>query len=307
MRTSILSRSAVAVAALAIGSVTLAAAPATAATPAGVDRDTIVSILDAARDAQANDDDYTDAQQAVIVKLTEAVCGYTTSDDLYAHDPDFDFFKDGASAIGAMVTVELHQEDAESSQGYTHQVCTFGLVASADKNAKLSGRATLTLTPRPESTEGPILMAAAANDSTTSALSGNAFVSDSITRPENDYYNNYSAAEFTAVGAATTSKTVTDQRKIWDHKSKAEKKAAKVKYDKRIVKAKKAYAKALDRAGSSSAKKAAAKKAYLAKRAETKVKYNYAVWNYRYVTNTKTSTQTAPFNLSASVNLNIFS
>ncbi|MBD8608496.1 hypothetical protein IFT73_16690 [Aeromicrobium sp. CFBP 8757] len=298
MRTSILSRAAVAVATLAIGSVTLAAAPATAATPAGIDRASIVSVLDAARSYQSNGGGYTEAEQAALDKLTETVCGYTTTNDLYPHGAYFNFFKQNSGADGAIVSVELH-ENIEGGD-YTHRYCNFGLVVTADKDAKLSGQATLTLTPRPADTEGPIIANAAADDSTTGQLSGNAFVSTSITRDENEFFSNYSAVDFTAAGAATTSKTVTDQRKIWDHKSKVEKRAAKAKYDKRIAKAKKAYAKALDRAGSNSAKKAAAKKAYLAKRAETKVKYDYAVWNYRYVTNTKTVTQSTPFNLTAS-------
>lgn len=301
MRTSILSRSTVAAAALAIGSITLAAAPATADTPSGIDRASIVSVLDAARDNQSNGN-YTEADQAALDKLTEKACGYTTTDALYPHGAYFNFFKRNSGADGAIVSVELH-ENVEGG-GYTHRWCTFGVVVTVDKDAKLSGQATLTLTPRPADTEGPVFEAAAADDSTTGQLTGNAFVSADITRSDSDYYNNYSAIDFTAAGAATTSKSATDQRKIWDHKSKVEKKAAKVKYDKRIAKAKKAYAKALDQAGSNSAKKAAAKKAYLAKRAETKTKYDYAVWNYRYVTNTKTVTQSTPFNLTASARNN---
>jgi hypothetical protein len=278
MRSSLLSRSVIAAASLAIGSVALAAVPATAATPTGVTREAVLSLASAARagtvdPAAAND---------VLTKE----CGLETGESFgTTFAPQVTTITPVAVVEGVIVTGTVVVADAPTRE------CVVGLVAPKDPNTQLSGTANLSVT-------SPIPPAAAPPQQTT--VSGD--VSATTIRDAAPGFI-ISGASYAANGSATTTTSVTETVKVKDTKSKAQKKAAKKKYDKRVKAAKKAYKKALGKAGSSKSKKSAAKKVYKAKRASAKAKYKRAIAGYRLVTRTRPVTTTRSFSVTVQQSL----
>lgn len=298
MHTSILARSAVAVATLAVGSVALAAVPATAATPSGITRETVLTAVNGIRAAQLSDTSLSDAAQLAVYDLISRACNYSlTNEDNDIHGWDATVVTPG-SADGAVFTAFLHEQPA-GADDYTHRICNFGVLAATDGSASLTGDATITLTTQDVPTELSTRSAAAAQSS-SSKLSGDVAVTADLGQSDEQQIG-LGTATLTASGEAVKTLGEVVTKKIWDNKSRAEKALAKDKYDQRIARAKKTYKKAVSRANGNSVKKAAAKKAYVAKRAAYKRKYDLAVWSYRYVKEDGRTTARAAFNVTASV------
>jgi len=272
MRTPILTRSAIAVASLAIGSATLAAVPAMADTPSGITRQTV---LGAAVDYRSF---FGSSDRADAKKLVETVCaiGSDVGRDYYltpVQQPD--------GVDGVLVQAYVDSDGTNPSRS-----CTFAAFATTQTFSTMSGTATIT-GQEPETSE----LAAAAAPSHTYALSGDVYV----TAPVADIgYGDFAVA--TASGEVSTkAAATTTSSRVVTPKTTRQKKAARTVYERRISSAKKSYAKAKDKAGSSSRKKAAAKKVYVAKRNAAKAAYLKATAGTLtiVVTETPTFTKTA--------------
>ena len=292
MRTSILSRSVVAVATLAIGSVALAAAPANAASN-GVTRDQVLTAVNGGRALQA-DQALTPAGERALRAIMYAGCDVSEADGesakLVGNDSAVQVTPAGDDAQGIMLVVEVQRPITGQS------TCVTSAFAATNASYQLSGTASLTA----------FKTAPGADESTRVALksaplSGDVFVGAPFSLDEGNpalegvSLNTLAAS---AAGNATKTTTVTTSTKVTDKKSKAEKKTAKKQYTKRLAKAKKSYAKALDKAGSSKSKKAAAKKAYKAKRASAKAKFKYGIAGYKIVKKKGTVTDVQPFSVT---------
>lgn len=280
MRTSILSRSVIAVASLAIGSVALAAAPANAATPSGITRDMVISAANYMRvegfDQAASDN---------LQRLAEKGCKVVAGEDLRIQD--INTSAAGGSADGLIFVAGIATPPGESG-GEAYRVCLFGTAATTDPALSLSGTASLDVATAP--------FQSAVKSAALTALSDNVFVTAPVVIPNGV---GITTATFSATGNATRSFNVTTTKKVTDKKTKSEKKAAKKKYDKALKAAKKSYTKALKKAGKNKTKKAAAKKTYSKKKAAAKAAYTKAIAGYKMVTTTTTTTENKPFAISA--------
>jgi hypothetical protein len=279
MRTSLISRSVIAVASVAIGSFALSAVPANAAAPNGITQE---QILTAAAGVRANPaaspgnifspgPGYGPAANRALRAMANRVCitdpdGPEVNVQSVAAAP-----ATAQSADGVVVSAFILSSEGTSGS-MTGRLCTFGALAPVAARSVLTGTATVA--------GGP-----------TVSLSGDAFLTPPVNTPFTS--STTQLPSFSASGAAVQSNAV----KVTDKKTKKEKKVAKAKYDKRLKAAKKSYKKALDKAGSSKSKKAAAKKAWSAKKKSAKAKYKYAIAGYKLVTR-KTAT---PFSVSAQV------
>jgi len=313
MRTSLLSRSVVAVATLGISSVALAAVPASAASPSGVTRQQVLSVLDMFRAGTAGDfDDLEDLEniQDSVAGIVSAACGVQI-------DPESNdsFLRDARPILGKRVEGLLitafvdHDPDDETN---AEEPCTFGVLATSDDNATLVGEATIGYTPDPPEDDDQSDRAAPAEIPAplTSTLSGDVFTSPVLNHTA-DGQSIYRSVTFTANGTTTTTTsettttTTTVAKKVWDKKSTSEKRSAKKKYVKRLKAAKATYQRALGRANGDATKKAAARQAYRTQRAAFATSYKYATWNYRYVKRpattsaTRTGTDSRPFSVKS--------
>jgi hypothetical protein len=280
MRSSLLTRSAVAVASLAIGSVALAAVPASAAAPAGVTR---TQVLEIAQSLRGPGGELTQSARTALTSIVAAACG-TTAETV--RDVQASPTAAGGNADGFVVKAALFAEG-------TIRYCDFGAVAVVDPAFALSGTSSITAqitnTPAPGSGTAVTQVGTLSDQvALTPLVNGTIDTTFSI------------ETSFTAIGNATKSSTVTKTVKVKDKKSKAEKKAAKKKYSKRLAQAKKNYAKALDKAGKSKSKKAAAKRVYAKARALAKAKYAYATAGHKNVKRTSTVVENRPFSVTAS-------
>ncbi|MFC5676765.1 hypothetical protein [Aeromicrobium endophyticum] len=100
-----------------------------------------------------------------------------------------------------------------------------------------------------------------------------------------------------ASGDATKTTTTVKDTRVTDKKTKAQKTKAKATYVKRIKAAKKKYATALDEAGISKTKQAAAKKTYKAKRATAKASFKHAIAGHEHVKTKTSTTENRPFSI----------
>jgi hypothetical protein len=279
MRSSILSRSVVALATVAIGSVALAAVPATAATPSGITREQVLTATSAARSVNSLETYL--AVEPLLRAVVRPSCNIAPDEDPYF---DWEPIAVPGQAIDGILIKTYVDGSAERQ-------CVVAAIASNDSAFSLSGTLSLSGVTNantgdaPDVTVGPI----------SSALSGDVFISSPITVSGDAYVAD---ASFTANGNTTRATPVTKNVKVKDKKSKAEKKAAKKKFSKRLSQAKKNYAKALEKAGSSKNKKAAAKRVYAKARALAKAKYKYATAGYKIVKQTTTLTENRPFNVA---------
>ena len=142
MRSSILSRSVVAVASLAIGSVALAAVPASAATPAGTTRDQVLSLATSAR---ADGGELSQATRAAAAQILNRECGtqaprIITEDSIRAVQP----VAVDATVDGVYLNATVRDENG---QGTGVGDCAVGIVAARASGTTLSGSASLTTTP----------------------------------------------------------------------------------------------------------------------------------------------------------------
>jgi hypothetical protein len=298
MSPSILTRSVVAVASLALGSVPLAANPAiatgakAATTPAGVTRD---MVLTAAANFRSGGDPVK-GYQAVFAMVNRACSVDADSgeridiDDADAPDVIPAATKSHADAVLIRVTIE-------SIFGGSTRECIVLGVAASEPGFSLTGNSTLTVETQPAG-DGPILMKAAAGPATlVTPLSGDV----STTTFKVPTGEESTDGTFSVDGSSVKITTVTTSKKVPDKKTRAEKKKAKKTYAKRLKAAKARYEKALDRAGSSKTKKAAAKKAYSKRKSSAKAKYTYAIANYKIVRKTTSTTDSRPFTLTPQV------
>lgn len=281
MRTSVLSRSIVAAAALAAGSTALAAVPATAATPSGITRDMVVTAANGIRASYSSTDDPSAATITAVRAIVNRAC---------AVDADAGEFVDKNSLIGVPGQAGGSADGLAAGAQIinvltdTARSCIVGVVTSTTPGYDLSGSATISVTVTPGNTPRTV----------TTALSGDVATTTPILTGSGEFGN---TVTFSASGAASRTTSV-PAKTVKDTKSKAEKKAAKKKYEKRLKAAKKAYAKALDKAGSSKTKKATAKTTYSAARRTAKAKYRYATADYRIVKKATKTTDARPFNLA---------
>lgn len=293
MRTSVFSRSVIAVASLAIGSVALAAAPASATPPPVITRDLVLAIAQAPSESEISDDERL---------LVELACDFeANTDDVEGSDHfhsvySTPFVTDNAD--GVLVTAHLHEQSAGDDT--VDRWCTFAALVTTDEAFTLTGNALITLTGGEELRRASDPVVA----TTTSALSGNLFVTEPV-NVDNSF--GVTSASLTAAGNATRSIQVptTEQVTYAKTRTAAGEKAAKAKYDKRLKAAKKWYAKALKKAGDSKKKKAAVKKAYAAKKAAYKRAYEKVYYGVKTVTKTTTQTEKRPFNVTVDHEMNL--
>jgi hypothetical protein len=280
MRTSILTRSAVAVATLAVGSAVLVAAPAQAATTNGITR---AEVLAAANEARTSLSANRPTSSPAITALASKACGVPLSgvSQAIASPVDTPDSVDGV-AVSAFLVPETDSEESPT------RTCTFAAGAAVGSGTSLSGEAIVatylfdgrSITPSLQSLD----------------LSGDVFASSAVMTT-----TGFVLTSFGASGLATgqPSKRVVTLTKKFDKKSKADKKAAKKAYVKRLKAAKKAYAKALKKAGSSRSKKSAARAAYTARRSSAKQAYSYAIADYKYVKTRTKQADSVRFSVSA--------
>ncbi|MBP2390017.1 hypothetical protein [Aeromicrobium fastidiosum] len=290
MRTSILSRSVIAVATLAIGSVALVAAPATAATPSGITRQQVLSAADAGRSINSYEDYLAASEQ--MRAIAAPTCKIAADDQV---DVGFRSASAGKNADGVIIQAFISAGDSERAPS---RQCVVAAIASADPSLTLSGKLTLTGT---SDADVPTLRGVPNEVTTTlnADLSGDVFVSAAL--PVADASRQIYNASFTATGNTTRSDKVLTIDKVADTKSKASKRFAKKKYVQRLKAAKKAYAKAVKQAGGNASAKAAARSAYSARRAAAGSRYAYAIADYKLTKTRTTQTIDRPFSIGAEV------
>ncbi|MCL8249840.1 hypothetical protein AERO_00460 [Aeromicrobium fastidiosum] len=278
MRSSLLSRSVIAVASLAIGSVALVAAPATAATPSGITRDAVLSLAAAARvDATAA------ATRTAARDILSRECALTTGESITTTENGL--FVTSVAAVTPSATADgVSISGFVSLSGQPIRQCVVGVIAPTAPGFTLSGQATLSIT----TSSSP------AQAQTT--LSGDVSVSAINTIPN---FTAVTGTTYSASGATSKTSTVRTSTKVKDKKTSKQKKAAKKKYDKKLKALKTSYKKALAKAGSSKAKKKAAQKSYSAKKKAAKATYRYAIAGYKIVRKVKTVTENRPFTAKA--------
>ena len=250
MRTSLLSRTVIAMASLGIGSVALAAAPATAAATNGITRD---MVLTAAAGVRADGDfPFSDTTTAALGALVSRSCDLTGA----AGVQNFAETIDTRGSVDALIVVSRFIADEN-----THD-CTFVAIASSDASLSLSGELAVTDF---GTNEG----------ATPYQLSGDVMVSKAVTTAAGSFDTG-----FTAVGATVGSSRALTIYKVPDKKTKSDKALARTKYDTRVTNAKRAYGKALKKADTKAERKAA-KHAYSARKALARKKFTYAVAGYK--------------------------
>lgn len=291
---SILSRSAVAIASLAVGSAALVAAPAhadtpsSAVTPAGVTRETV---LTAAAGVRSMDDSTYPTTTKALRSIVNRSCNVTSDDGEALVEVDADSLPPAAHADGLVVfgyIVNFAQQSARE--------CVVGAVAAVDPGFTLTGNASLTVNTVP--TDAPGLSIAVGPTTINSTLSGDV-TTTTFSTPQGESLDG--GAIYSANGSSVRVTKVTTTQKVTDKKTKAQKKVAKKAYAKRLKAAKASYAKALKKAGSDKTKKAAAKKAYANKKASAKAKYKYAIADYKLVKKTTSVTDSRPFTIATPV------
>jgi hypothetical protein len=288
MRTSILSRSVIAVASLALGSAALAATPATAATPSGITRDQVIAAVNNLRNDAITLEQYYTVLEPQLIAIARPSCNIAATDVAYI-DGVSPPVQAGQSVDGLLLKVYIQTPVGDDVT--TYRQCAIAILASTDPTLTLSGNLSFGGSTSDDSDAPNIVL-----PPTNSALSGDVFISAPIHTSGNTYIE---GASFTASGSATRDIKVTTSKKVTTKKSKAQKKNAKKKYAKSLKSAKKSYAKATKKAGKNKNKKALAKKAYAKKRAAAKAKYKAAIANFKIVKKTTTTTVNKPFSVSA--------
>lgn len=290
MRASILSRSVIAIASLALGSAALAATPATAATPPSTSRDLILSIASDVRAADVAGVEYPIPTFRRINRLIERGCGFEL-DGL--NEIDFALVRPaepaGPVADGLIVMAWLTEYDDGAHE--THRTCTFAALATTNAAFSLGGDVELTIEAY-DNDAGTFVPPA----TTSSRMSGDTFLTPARNLPGP---LSLVAASFAATGSATRPFYVTKTEKVPTPKTTKQIKAAKKTYNKKKAAAKKAYNKAVKKAGKSKKQKTAALKAHNKKKAAAKVAYKKAIARFKIVTTTTGHSETRPFTLGA--------
>ena len=149
MRSSILSRSVIGVAALGIGSVALAAAPATAATPSGITRDQVLTAAAGVRSGPVGTgsfigNNYGPTANRALKAMANRACGIDPDGNDVAVAAVAAATAAGGSADGVVVTAIVFSLDpANTSSGSPQSLCTFAALATTAERSVLSGTATV--------------------------------------------------------------------------------------------------------------------------------------------------------------------
>ena len=271
MNTSIAHRSVIALASLAIGSVVLAATPATAAAPAGVTRQTVLAAAQEARD---------DSAQPLVDELVLAVCAVEEGET----------FERSADPVDRSAAVDGLLVNAQISDGSKEvRYCVFAALAPTAASATMSGTVTIS---DPGVIEATFSAARALQ---TSDLSGDV----SVTKPIDIGAGRLTAsASGTVVSASASDTAIT---RLVTPKTTQQKKAARKAYDRKVTAAKKIYATALKRAGTSASTRSAAKRAFRAKKSVALAAYRKATAGTLTITSTSTPViRTTPFEVTTS-------
>jgi hypothetical protein len=259
MRTSVLSRSVIAVASLAIGSVALVAAPAEAAPP-GVTKEQAMLAVNGFRSADGPGGGGPVSPEAVAATrgILAASCELAPGEiieDLAAEPATTRAVVDGMLAVGWI-------GDANGSDVRT---CLVGVTVATFAGHRLVGSGTVTADLWIGQADSP------KRTTVRSQLSGDVSVTAPLSVRASDYIDQ---AMFSATGSALSS--VTERYTSVRNRTKAEKRTAKKVYVKQLATAKKSLTKALRKAGSSPAKKKRAKQAYARKKATATSVYSRA-------------------------------
>ena len=264
MRTSTLSRSVMAVASLAIGSAAFAAVPANAATYNGITRTEVLTATNEARAAFTSEGN---SVTPAVTALAAKACGVPLAQVRFAlpspvETPD---------SVDGLTVTAFRQVAPTDDENSFDRTCTFSAIAALGAKTTLAG-------------EAVVITDSVNSEGTTStetyALSGDVFASPAVVSTDS-----FTGTSIAASGIATgaPSAAVLTKVKKADKKSKADKRAAKKAYSKRLKAIKKVYTKALKKAGSSTSKKSMARATYRARRASAKQAYRYAVAPYKFV------------------------
>lgn len=278
MHTSILTRSIISIASLAIGSVALAAVPATAAPASSVTRDLVLEAAQTARSGGTN---------VAANSLAEHVCAPQegeTLDRLRSRVVD-----DSDDVDGLLVKAAYFTEGSDSSEDLgVYRYCAFAAFATANSKTTFTGTVALVGLPsidtaRPSDTT-----------LTSSPMSGDV----AVTEPVDEQTAYVTSATATGDVVKTTGSTTTTSRTITP-KTTQQRYAAKKTRNSTVSSARKAYVKAVKKAGSSASRKAAAKRAYLARKKTANATYRAAlVGTLTIVTATTPTTGSSPFDLT---------
>lgn len=277
MRTSIVTRSVIAVASLAISSAALAITPATAtttpSTASSITRDMVLTHAAHLRHMDETGGSPTFAEQRGLWRLVELACDFEEEGNNWFITATRNAPQSAEGPVdGLMVTARLAEFD-DQGNGSERQ-CTFVALATKDPAAELSGDVSMNLGivkggDVPQGTYDTKIL--------TSKASGNVYVTPAFNSSEYVLFGS-----FTAAGATTRTTSTTTNKTVVTPKSAAVKEAAKKAYDTKLKTARKVYTKALKKAGKSKASKrkkmkAAANKVYNEKKATAKAAYTKAI------------------------------
>lgn len=289
MRSSVLSRSVVAIATLALGSAVLASVPASATTSADVTRGQVLNAAQLVRTdpgtGTGNPMESAPATSKALRVLANRACAVDHDEEVAIYNFGLPVAP-GGSADGLIVMAQIIDPSEGSLQ--SGRVCIFGALAAAKGSTTLAGTAKLTT-----------------DAARTYRLSGDVYVTPArsfefdYSQPEAEPPFDVQDLAFTATGTATTLTKVTTTKTIKTPKTKAQKKSAKKKYNQALASAKKSYKKALKKAGSSKSKKAAAKKAYSKKKASAKKTYQKRIATSKVTTVTTVTKTPVTFDVQA--------
>lgn len=204
MRTTILSRSLVAVAALAVGSAALTAVPATAATPTGITRESVLTAASGLRDAIGPSDPSSATNKALRSILHRGCSVDVDGGEVLGTSANGFPTSQGAAADGLVAYgVILNVVDG------TARECIVGAVAASSPSYVLSGTATLASSTDPGGTPVSSVVPLA-GDVTATALS--------VAEP-----GTFSSEPTFAATGRSTKTTVVPAKTVKDKKTKAEK------------------------------------------------------------------------------------
>lgn len=294
MRSSFLSRSAVAVATLAIGSVALVAVPATAATSTGITRDMVLTAAGAVRaDAAASEDSESEGSPATQTALNALV---SRTCDLSSGKPvqSFGSAVDVPDGVDGLTVTAILGNTGSSSDFESIETCSFVAAAPVGNVTTFTGSVTVRTLSIVLQNEG-IGFGSGSSSTKVFELSGDVFASPGVQAKGEIAFAGLQADGLVKSPGGNAFTTT----RVADKKSKAVKKAAKKKYERRIAAAKKTYAKALKRAGRNAAERTAARTAYVSRRAAVKSTYAYSIANYKLVKIRSTQTDGRRFSVSA--------
>lgn len=312
----------IALATLSLGSLALAAVPASAAAPSDITRQQVLAAASAVRAEPS--------PSALLISSTTSRALRVLTNRACSIDPDGEEFAvlslseataPGQSADGVVVTALVVKADVANlitsftaieeppagvEIGDFLRLCSFGVLAPTAGSSTLTGTATIGgEAPAPFTLAGEVFVTPPTNTTDFS------FITDLISSTDEESAEAalevaaaIIAPTFTATGNAVRTFDVPATSMVSTPKTAAQQKAAKATYDKKLKSAKAAYAKAAKKAGSSKAKRKAAKKAHAAKRAAAKAAYQQAVAaSSQLVASTTKSSESSPFSVTTQVDL----